>query len=260
MGFDSNQTAKTQKPIPPQGLQLAVCYSIINLGTHDEQFPGKPMVSSNKVHYSWELPSLPFIVFDEKKGPQPMALFQEYTVAAGDKAKLPKMLCSWGNMPAVTSISATLLKAFLGQSCMINVEHAASKTQKDSKTGFPMMYANVGLKGLSVMPRMAALPKPTGTINPTVFLDLDAFDWNVYLSIPEYLQKKIAESKEWAGILVKYPKPATTMAQDLGYANSNVAADGNVYNAQGQLVQPANQMAETASPVITGGNSGAPAF
>ncbi len=278
MGLDSSSTPKVQKPIPPQGLQLAVCYSIINTGTHEKVYPGKPAVIANEVHYSWELPQLPLVQFSPEKPPQPMALFQEYTVSAGEKAKLPKMLQSWGSIKEpITAITAQLLKAYLGAACMINIEHAASKTQKDSKTGFPMMYANVGLKGLSVMPRMAAFPKPTGTINPMVFLDLANFDWNVYNAIPEYLQKKITESQEWAGILVKYPKPAN-LAQPVAqqqtqpvYQPSNqpvqpqyqLLQNGKMYDQNGMLapahMQPQNNIPENTAP-ISNGPAGGPQF
>lgn len=213
MSFESKDGFKTtQKPIPPMGPQLAVCYSIVDLGTHTEQFQGQEAKQVNKVHFSWELPNHSAI-FDKDKGPQPMALFQEYTLSAGDKAKLPKMLCAWGQMAKIDKISAKLLQAFLGQPCTINVEHHPSKKDTDADTGRVIMYANVGMKGLSVMPMMTGLVKPTGTVNPKMFFSLDDFSWAKYDMLPKYLQKKISESKEWSGILVKYPKAGSTAVQ-----------------------------------------------
>jgi len=197
---------KTQKPIPPMGPQLAVCYSIVDLGTHTEQFQNQEPNHVNKVHFSWELPNH-MAIFDKEKGAQPMALFQEYTLSAGDKAKLPKMLCSWGKMTKIDKISARLLQAFLGQPCTINVEHYPSKKDTDADTGKVIMYANVGMKGLSVMPMMDGMIKPTGTINTKTFFSLDNFSWATYDALPKYLQKKISESKEWSGILAMHPKP-----------------------------------------------------
>ncbi len=215
MALNSTSKPKTQGYIPPASLHLAVCYSIIDLGTQEEQFPGKPAILAQKVHYSWELPNLPFQVFSPDKPAQPVALFNEYTVSAGDKAKLPKMLCSWGNMDAkaLKSITSDFLKAFLGQACMLNVVHTQAKTAVDANTNQPIKYAQIGGNGLMVMPRMQEIPKPTGTINPIKFLDLDAFNWQVYLSLPNFLQEKIAKSKEWPSILAKYPKPVETAPQ-----------------------------------------------
>lgn len=243
MGLNSENKPKKQQQIPPAGLNLAVCYSIIDLGTQEETFPGKPSSLAAKCHFSWEFPSLPLVTFDEKKGPQPMAVFQEYTVSAGEKAKLPAMLCSWGKMErkALKSISAQLLKAFIGAPCMINVTHVASKTQTDSETGFPIMYSNVGQSGLAVMPMMEGMQRPQGTKNPTVFFELDNFTWPAYLALPQFIQEKIAKSKEWPGILQKYPKPVDNTTQQ------NTAQ-----------VNPAAQMPVTpgiSNPVNNGGPS-----
>jgi len=224
MALNSTSKPKTQGAIPPASLHLAVCYSIIDLGTQEEQFPGKPMTLAQKVHYSWELPNLPFVTFDATKGAQPMALFQEYTVSAGDKAKLPKMLCSWGNMDIkqLKGITSDFLKKFLGQACMLSVVHTQAKTAVDANTGQPIKYAQIGGNGLMVMPRMAEIAKPNGTINPIKFLDLDAFDWNVYNSLPSFLQEKIAKCKEWPSILAKYPKPVEGTA-NVGASQQNPA-------------------------------------
>ncbi len=211
MGLDKTGYEKRQKPIPTEGIHLAMCYSIIDVGTHMETFQGQEPKAASKVHISWELPNSK-AVFNPDKGEQPMALFQEYTVAAGDKAKLPKMLCSWGKMPTLTSISSKLLQAFLGQACMISVVHNPDKQKPEIK------YANIGLKGLQVMPLMAGMVKPTTTINPIMFFNLDEFSWEKYNLLPKHIQEKITKSLEWSGILAKHPKPAETMASALGYA------------------------------------------
>lgn len=236
---------KKQKPIPPAGLQLAVCYSIIDLGTHDETFPGQAPKPTPKVHFSWEFPGYTGI-FDEKKGPQPLAVFQEYTIAAGDRAKLPKMLSSWGRIPIkeITKISAKLLGMFLGQACTINVVHETSKKADDvdADTGQKIQYANIGNKGESVMPRMEGMVKPDKTVNPPIFFNLDQFSWEQYAKIPKHLQDRIAKSKEWPSILAKYPKPADTVTQN------------NTVNAQVNTVENNN------STVHTENQTGMPAF
>ena len=209
MGLNSSSSPKKQKQLPPAGLNLAVCYSIIDLGTQEEQFQGKPATFAQKVHYSFEFPNLPQVVFDNAKGPQPMAIFQEYTVSANEKAKLPKVLSSWGSIPVkdIKAITPAFLKAFLTQACMLSIAHTPAKTAVDSETQRPILYAQIAQNGLAVMPKMADTPKPANIINAVKFLDLDAFDWNVYNSLPQFLQDKIAKCKEWNSITMKFPKP-----------------------------------------------------
>jgi hypothetical protein len=227
---------KKQRPIPTEGLHLAVCYSIVDLGTHMESFQGADPKPSPKVSFNWELPNSK-AVFNPEKGEQPMALFQEYTIAAGDKAKLPKMLCSWGKIPALTAISSNLLKAFIGQACMINVVHSPDKQKPEIK------YANIGQKGLQVMPLMEGMVRPTGTVNPIMFFNLDTFSWDQYLKLPKFTQEKIAKSQEWSGILVKYPKPAEAVVA--------AAINGGM--------QPNSQFSSEA-PVVTARPGDVPVF
>lgn len=242
MGLNATKDEKKQGAIPPEGLTQGVCYSIIDLGTQIESFPGKPSSEARKVHISWELPQLPHVVFNTEKGPQIMAVFQEYTVSASEKAKFPKVLASWARFPVadLKSITSDFLKKFIGQSCMLNIVHTNSKTAKDSTTGAFIKYANIGQNGLAVMPHMEGIPKPTGTVNPAKFMDLDFFDWKVYGSLPQFLQDKIAKCKEWPAVLAKFPKPVD-------------ATQGQ----QTATVNPQNSMAslESASPVVHSGPS-----
>ncbi len=284
----NNSFPKKQKQIPPAGLTLGMCYSIIDLGTQQEQFPGKPLTSARKLHYSFELPSLPQVVFDEKRGPQPQAVFQEYTSSLNEKSNLAKVLMSWGNltMEQLKQVKseglADFLKAYLGAPCMVAIVHNEAKTAIDETTGKKIVYAKIGQGGLSILPRMPEIPKPAGTINPVLFLDLDKFDWATFDRTPKFVQEKIMKSKEWAGIVAKYPKPATTMAQDLGYtqnapqagyvqqngnnpvvnpaAGNHLGPDGRMYDQRGNLVQqnPVQQQGfeqQPVAPVVTNGPS-----
>lgn len=218
MSLESTGFKKTQKPIPSAEQHVAICYAIIDLGKQKEQFGNQEPTFVNKVQFCFEFPNLPLVVFDEKKGPQPHAIFQSYTVSAGEKAKLPKMLCSWGKMDIkkLTGITNDLLKMFLGQPCMIQVEHNASKKDTDANTGQPIIYANIGLAGVSVLPFASNLgiARPAGTKNPLVFFSMDHFTWDSYNKLADPIKKIISESQDWPGILAKYgANPVTAQQQ-----------------------------------------------
>ena len=271
-----NSFPKKQKSIPPAELTLGVCYSIIDLGTQQEQFPGKPVTSSRKLHYSFELPSLPQVVFNPDKGAQPQAIFQEYTASLNEKANLAKVLMSWGKVPmddlkkVKSEGFADFLKHFLGAPCMINIVHQVAKTAVDETTGQRIVYAKIGQGGVSILPRMPQVPAPKGTINPLIFLDLDKFSWETFDKIPKFTQEKIMKSKEWAGIVVKHPR-TTTMAQDLGYVqppnpattnNGHHTINGQTFDAKGMLVKPEAAIqpntsfeTEATPPVVSDGQT-----
>lgn len=246
MSFENPGFEKKQGPIPTPDLHAAICYAVIDLGKQKEQFPGKPEQIVSKCQFCWEFTNLPHAVFDEAKGPQPMAVFQEYTIAAGDRAKLPKMLASWGRMAAPQSISSALMKMFLGQACAIQVEHNPSKKDKDSKTGQPIMYANVGQKGLSVMPWPASFGhKPTQSVNKPIFFSLDHFTWEQYDALPKGIQKKISECMEWPQILASHPRPA----------GSGQTQQSAAFNAQPPVQQQSFEQNSGISTPAAGGPS-----
>ena len=247
MSLTGSTHEKKQKPIAPMGPQVAVCYSIIDLGTHMKQFQQQDPKPTPLLHISWEFPNLPKAVFNEGEQPKPMAIFQEYTTSMGDKAKLPKMLASWRGVPCKDL--AKELPLFLGQPCYINVEHKPDKQRPDIK------YANVAMNGLGVMRLPAGTP--VGPVsNPKVFFNLDSYSHEAFMALPTWIQKKIMNSLEWSGIIAKYgpvPTVASTpqqpMAANTGFVNQAPQAPQTPAGFQTNVQIPAPQ-----SPIVGGGN------
>lgn len=208
------------KVLPKAGIQLAVCYGIIELGTQTKQFAGKPPTTQPLVQFMFELPHTSH-VFDQNKGPQPLALFQEYSLTDTERSKLPKVLKSWGGMEKTPKVTTELIKKYLGQPCMITVELTAPNAQG-------VQYANIQGGGLGITQRMKEFPVPENyPRNERLFLDLDNFDWVTFLKLAPFLQEKIKQCKEWPSIVAKYPMPAH-LAQQTG--QQHVAPPQNLMN------------------------------
>lgn len=258
MSLNGQQFEKKQRPIAPAGLQVGVCYSIVDCGTHNVSFQGQPAKQTPLVHFSWEFPNLPFAVFKEGEQPKPLAIFQEYTVALGDKAKLAKMLQSWRLVPPVDL--AKELPLFISQPCYINVVHVKDKQKPE------ITYANIGLNGLGIM-NIAKETIPSLNIrpltNPTMFFNLDNYSHEQYLKLPAFLQKKIASSLDWSGIVAKFGPPPqvqqTQQTQQQGLQNNQQFAgqqnqgfqQNTVFNQQ-QGFQQQNQPPVNNGGIITG--------
>jgi len=203
MSLNGQSFEKKQRPIAPQGLQVAICYSVIDLGTHMNSYQGQEPKPVSLVHFSWEFPNLPHQVFKEGDTPKPLAIFQEYSTSLGEKAKLPKMLQSWRLVPPVDL--AKELPMFVGQPCYVNVTHAKDKNNSE------ITYANVAMNGLGII----NLPKGTqvnGLTNPKMFFNLDNYSHAEFAKLPAWIQKKIQSSLEWSGIVAKYGAPPTVAA------------------------------------------------
>lgn len=234
MSLNGQQFEKKQRPVPPQGPQVATCYSIIDLGRHAVSFQGQPAKETPLVHFSWELPNLPFAIFKEGEQPKPLALFQEYSTSLGEKAKLPKMLNLWRGVPPQDL--AKELPLFLGQSCYINVEYKKDKQKPE------IFYANVAGNGIGIM-RLPAGTAVNPLTNPKMFFNLDNYSHAEFAKLPTFIQKKIMSSLDWSGIVAKYGAPPIVQAQ----AQTNTQQQG--FNQQPQNTGFNQPPIVTAQPV-----------
>lgn len=246
MSLNGQTYEKKQRPIPPQGLQLAVCYAIVDLGTHAISYNNQPAKPTSLVQFSWEFVNLPHQVFNEEKGPQPLAIFQKYTTSLGDKAKLGKMLQSWRGRPVENL--ATDLPIFLGQPCYINVEYKRDKQKPE------IIYANVAMNGLGVNPIPAGTPVGPLT-NPKIFFNLDSYSHAEFIKLPNFIQKEIQSSQEWSGIVARFGQPPQLpqtqqqgMPQNTGFQQQGFQQQPQ-YNHQQQPQYNQQQYPQNNQPV-----------
>lgn len=200
MSLNTKANSTTQKPIPPVGQHLAVCFCIIDLGTQLESFKGAEPKPTPKIHIGWEFCSPKLrATFDKEKGEQPMAVFQKYSYYLGSKANFGKMIKNWVGKE-ITELTYEQLIKFRGRSAMIQVEHNPDKTKVDDKTKKPILYANIASAGTAVFIRPEEIPQPKSMSNEWLLFSLDHFSWEVFNKIPKFLQETIMKSAEWAGI------------------------------------------------------------
>jgi len=74
------------------------CFGVVDLGTVDNTFPGKPAKMSRKLAIMWELPKLTAI-FSDEKGEQPFMLMQEMPFSTHVDSNFSKLISSWRNKP-----------------------------------------------------------------------------------------------------------------------------------------------------------------
>lgn len=185
--------AKPKAPPVEPGVYPAVCIGVIDLG---EQYSEKFKSYSNKVQIVWELPT-ETIEVDGKQ--EPRQLSKEFTISASKKGNLRGFLSSW-NSKTYSDEEFLELDLFdqIGKGCQVNVVL--------NETG---EYANVE----SAIPLMKGYPVPQGSAAP-IRWDMDAWNDEVFASLPEWVQEKIKNStqyqKEHAPDTVVEVKPPDT--------------------------------------------------
>lgn len=217
---------KKQQPIVKAGAYIGKCYSIIQLGTHEKDFQGTKTMTK-LIHLSFELPTEKAI-FDQAKGEQPMAVFQEFTLSVNEtKSNFAKFLKSWRGM--VSLPAKVNVREWLDKPCIINIVH-----QKGKQAVLPLGESIYG-DGMMVYPKISSVsPLMAGqvcpaTINPVAFIEFSNLDIPTFMSIPKWIREKIRKSQEWPELLAMYPgidqepTPAAVPAQQT-YQNQGAGA------------------------------------
>ena len=127
---------------PPAGSHPAVLVAMIDLGTQDEDFEGKPR-KVHQVYLVWELTAeqLPGSTFNH-------ALGKVFTLSFHEKGGLRKLAEKWRGK-AYNAEDEIDYGAMLGKSCLLTVEH------KTNKAG-DRTYANFA--GVSPVPKGLSVP------------------------------------------------------------------------------------------------------
>ena len=171
------------EPIP-SGSYPARCYSMIHLGTIEENILGT-VKKLNKVRITWELPT-ELKVFKEENGEQPHVISKEFTLSLHEKATLRNLLKNWrGKDFTEDEAKAFDIEKLVGAPCMLNITHKKSKD--GSKT-----YAEIG--SVSTLPKGLTCPPQ---INESFIWTYENFDATKFGQLPDYLKNKMVNSDEY---------------------------------------------------------------
>lgn len=164
---------------------MARCYSVIDLGTHDNPQFG---TTARKVLLQFELPDQ-FHTFKEENGPEPFVVSREFTLSLGKKSNLRPFLEGWRGKPFTDEELAKFdISVLAGQPCLMNIIHEV----KEGKT-----YANIQ----SVMKLPKAMGECPPVHNRVIALSLDSdFSEQDFKALPEWIRKKIEVTKEYRSL------------------------------------------------------------
>lgn len=170
----------------PGGTFAARCYSMVHIGTIEDNIPGKGIKRVNKVRISWELPTEKK-VFKEEFGEQPIVVHKEFNLSMNEKSNLRKFLEAWrGKQFTEDEAKCFDVTKLLGVACLLTIVHK----KKADGTGDYADIASV----VAVPKQMPVDPQ----INPTFeFNYSEPFDKAKFDSLPEWLRKKMIVSDEY---------------------------------------------------------------
>ncbi len=184
MSLTAKNKGNPMEPIPA-GVHVAVCYGVVDLGTHFNQKYNKEV---HKILVQLELPECRAeFERDGQKVKLPRAISKRYTLSLSEKSNLRKDLESWrGRKFTAQELAGFDIAAIIGAPCQIQVVHEAGK---DGRT-----YAAIA----AIMALPKSMPRPKQE-NPTVHFSFEDAGPNPVLppSLPEWISEIIIQSKEW---------------------------------------------------------------
>lgn len=166
---------------PPAGAFVGTCYRVVDLGTQETTYLGKPK-RVHQILISWELQD------ERMKDGRPFSVHKRYTYSSSPKANLRKDLESWRGMKfADADFGSFELDRLLGVGCMLNIVHEEKGEN---------LYANIA--AIMALPRGV---EKTGrhTENERLCFSLAdrPFDHNGFGKLTERMQGKIKLAPEY---------------------------------------------------------------
>lgn len=172
MGLTARSSGGGDFTPAPAGSHAARCCWVIDLGVQK----GGNYGAKHKALLGWELPEE--LMTEGDRAGEPFFISCFYTVSLSEKANLRHDLESWrGRSFTEKELEGFNLRNVLGAPCLLTVSHIT----KDGQT-------KARVAGVSPLPKSMHCPD---RINPLRCFDLDAPDWDVYRSLPEWVQKMI---------------------------------------------------------------------
>ena len=197
MAFVATKPQSNYTP-PPEGMHIARCFRLIDLGTQPKSYQGKPTGEARKIMASWEL-----LGEDRMEDGKPFTISKSWFLSMHEKAALRKDLESWrGRAFTLEEECSFDVAKLLGAYCLLNI------VQEPGADG--TMYTKIK----AITPLIKGMPKPE-PVNENSIFDMDNPDMSMFEKFSDKMKEQIAGSREWKARQAG-GRPATTATAAAG--------------------------------------------
>lgn len=185
-------------PIEP-GTYPAYCYGLIDLG---EQYNEKYAKWARKVLIMWEIADRDQDLDLGGDHPEPRTISQQYTASINERAALRRDLTSWrGRDFTPAELQKFDLHSVVGAPCMLSIVHRE--------------YNNNTYAAISAITKLPKGLVPDDPVLERIVFDLDTSDLKMMELMPEWVENKIKESKQYKERTGTAPQPVDIDELDL---------------------------------------------
>lgn len=188
----SAESKQTERQLPEAGATVGILRDLVDLGHQKTNWDGEEKWTP-KVRLTFELPDqlLEGEVTENGKTTKvtkPMIVSIEQTRSLGERASLRKLLEQWrGQAFTAKELQAFSLKNLLGKPAMLTLVHKTSQQGRQ--------YCAIA--GASKLPK--SMKAPAAAQGEHVYYEIEQGEGGDFSKLPEWLQNKIRESREFAG-------------------------------------------------------------
>lgn len=195
--------------MPEPGMHAARCYGVVDIGTQDGLYGPK-----SQVIIMWVLPEC-LHTYDETKGPEAATLSKFLGTVLAPKSHIQPLLESWRGRPFTDEEKRGFnLINVLDKPCLVNIIHE-SRNDK--------MRAVIS----SVSPPMKGQEIAESPI-PVVSYDIDDRTGGAFAELPEWIQRKIAESEEFKNDGLAVSNVGETPPATTGFQGATGASEEDI--------------------------------
>ena len=118
----------SNRPLPPAGMQQAVLYQVVDLGTQEDEWQGKKKLN-RKLNLAWEIPGAERIEYDDGTS-KPSCVFTTYNIYLTEKATLGIHLTGYrGKAFTKEEMNSFPIGSILkpGLNALLNIVHGTKK-------------------------------------------------------------------------------------------------------------------------------------
>ena len=173
---------ENKREIVPSGTHIAICYSMIHIGTVEWEWQGETKYS-NKIRVTFELPNEMRDFSGEQK---PMVISKEYTLSLHEKSNLRRDLEGWrGKSFTNKELAHFDITNLISKECNISIIHKTSKSGNE--------FAQIG--SISGITKGTKCPKQFN--DSFIFNYHDNFNEDWLELQPEWIKEQIKNTDEY---------------------------------------------------------------
>ena len=192
---------RQQRDLIPAGTHIAICYCVVDLGTHEITYPGQQPEDVRQILIIWELPNCRMdSESDGQTTNKPRVKNKKYRFSSYKKANLAIHVTSWTGGCGDDFDYESLI----GKPCQLSIVHEKAKSSDT-------IYDNIG----AVIQLPEGMPQPA-LENPTIYYSMEehgrdfpeSMSGENYKWIREIIEKSAEfEGMERAAEAIKNPAP-----------------------------------------------------